>query len=135
MGRHRDRLHRSRSLLPDGEVAWVRRLEARDAAAVLAQQARLSGSDRHLRFLGVAKPAELSSKLSRGFDAGHTAVWCFLPFYLAGVACYDILPRPTEAEVALVVDGRTPAFGVAALLLDQLVISAERRESGSSSPM
>lgn len=117
-----------RALLPDGEVAWVRRLEARDAAAVLALRARLSGRDRHLRFfgLGVAGLAELSTQLSHGSGVGHTAVGCFLHSRLAGVARYDILADPAEAEVALAVDGHGPTLGVATLLLEQLVVSAEQ---------
>ncbi|ADJ47332.1 hypothetical protein AMES_5507 [Amycolatopsis mediterranei S699] len=118
----------ARALLPDGEVAWVRELEARDAAAVLALRARLSGRhDRHLRFfgLGVAGLAELSTQLSHSSGVGHTAVGCFLHSRLAGVARYDILADPAEAAVALVVDGHGPTLGVAALLLEQLVVSAE----------
>ena len=116
-----------RALLPDGEVAWVRRLEACDAAAVLALRARLSGRDRHVRFfgLGVAGLAELSTQLSHSSGVGHTAVGCFLHSRLAGVARYDILADPAEAEVALVVDGHGPTLGVATLLLEQLVVSAE----------
>ena len=117
-----------RALLPDGEVAWVRRLEACDAAAVLALRARLSGRhDRHLRFfgLGVAGLAELSTQLSHSSGVGHTAVGCFLHSRLAGVARYDILADPTEAQVALVVDGHGPTLGIAALLLEQLAVSAE----------
>ncbi|UOX90487.1 GNAT family N-acetyltransferase [Amycolatopsis sp. FBCC-B4732] len=116
-----------RALLPDGEVAWVRTLEARDAAAVLALRARVSGRDRHLRFfgLGVAGLAELSTQLSRGSGVGHTAVGCFLHSRLVGIARYDILTDPAEAQVALAVDGHGPTLGVAALLLEQLVVSAE----------
>ena len=116
-----------RVLLPDGEVAWVRRLEAGDAAAVLALRTRLSGRDRHLRFfgLGAAGLAELSTQLSHSSGVGHTAVGCFVHSRLAGVARYDILADPAEAEVALVVDGHGPTLGVAAVLLEQLVVSAE----------
>lgn len=116
-----------RALLPDGEVAWVRRLEAHDTAAVLALRARLSGLDRHLMFfgLGVAGLAELSTQLSHSSGVGHTAVGCFVHSRLAGVARYDVLADPAEAEVALVVDGHGPVLGVAALLLEQLVVSAE----------
>ncbi|WP_206797655.1 GNAT family N-acetyltransferase [Amycolatopsis sp. MtRt-6] len=114
-------------LLPDGEAAWVRKLEAGDAAAVLALRARLSGRDRHVRFfgLGVAGLAELSTQLSHSSGVGHTAVGCFVHSRLAGVARYDILADPAEAAVALVVDGHGPTLGVAALLLEQLVVSAE----------
>ncbi|MEV4049732.1 GNAT family N-acetyltransferase [Amycolatopsis sp. NPDC049688] len=120
----------ARALLPDGEVAWVRELEARDAAAVLALRARLSGRhDRHLMFfgLGVAGLAELSAQLSHSSGVGHTAMGCFLHSRLAGVARYDILADSAEAAVALVVDGHGPTLGVAALLLEQLVVSAEHQ--------
>jgi hypothetical protein len=117
----------ARVLLPDGEIAWVRRLEACDAAAILALRARLSGGDRHLRFfgLGVAGLAELATQLGHSSGVGHTAVGCFLHSRLAGVARYDILADPAEAAVALVVDGHGPTIGVATLLLEQLVVSAE----------
>jgi hypothetical protein len=117
----------ARVLLPDGEVAWVRKLEARDAAAVLALRTRLSGRDRHQRFfgLGVAGLAELSTQLSHSSGVGHTAVGCFLHSRLAGVARYDILADADEAAVALAVDGHGPTLGVATLLLEQLVVSAE----------
>jgi GNAT superfamily N-acetyltransferase len=116
-----------RSLLPDGEVAWVRKLEAGDAAAVLALRTRLSGRDRHLRFfgLGVAALAELAAQLSHSSGVGHTAVGCFLHSRLAGVARYDILADAGEAAVALAVDGHGPTLGVATLLLEQLVVAAE----------
>ena len=66
------------ALLPDGEVAWVRKLEACDGAAVLALRARLSGRDRHLTFfgLGVAGLAELSTQLSHNSGVEHNAVEC-----------------------------------------------------------
>jgi hypothetical protein len=115
-------------ILPDGEVAWVRRLDAGDAAAVRALRDRFSGSDRHLWFFGVdtTRLTELASQLSGGRGAGHTAVGCFRPSGLAGVACYDVLPDSAEAEVMLVVGERSaPALGIASLLLDQLVVSAQ----------
>jgi GNAT superfamily N-acetyltransferase len=117
----------TRALLPDGEIAWVRKLEASDAQAVLALRARLAGRDRHLRFfgLGVAGLAELATQLSHNSGVGHTAVGCFLHSRLAGIACYDILADPAEAAVALVVDGGARTLGVAVLLLEQLVVSAE----------
>jgi len=116
-----------RALLPDGEIAWVRKLEAGDAAAVLALRARLSGHDRHPRFfgLGAAELTELAGQLSRNTGVGHTAVGCFLNSRLAGLARYDILADPAEAAVALVIDGGARALGVATLLLEQLVVSAE----------
>lgn len=117
----------ARALLPDGEIAWVRRLEACDAAAVRALRDRLAGPDRHLRCfgLGVAGLAELATQLAGGSGVGHTAMGCFLRSRLTGVARYDILADPAEAGVALVVDGHAPALGVATLLLEQLVVSAE----------
>ncbi|MFG1646658.1 GNAT family N-acetyltransferase [Amycolatopsis sp. NPDC049252] len=116
-----------RILLPDGEVAWVRGLAAADTAAVLALRNRLAERDRHLSFfgLGVGGLAALATRLSHGAGVGHTAVGCFVHSRLAGVACYDILADSAEAEVALVVDGRTEALGVATLLLDQLAVIAE----------
>ncbi|WP_328457153.1 MULTISPECIES: GNAT family N-acetyltransferase [unclassified Amycolatopsis] len=117
----------ARALLPDGEIAWVRRLEAGDTADVLALRNRLAGRDRHLGFFGIgaAGLTELATQLSRSSGVGHTAMGCFLHSRLAGIARYDILTDAAEAELALVVDGGTRALGVATLLLEQLVVSAE----------
>jgi GNAT superfamily N-acetyltransferase len=116
-----------RALLPDGEMAWVRKLEARDTAAVLALRARLADRDRHLRFFGIGATGltGLATQLSRNAGVGHTAMGCFVRSRLAGIARYDILTDSAEAEVALVVDGGARVLGVASLLLEQLVVSAE----------
>ncbi|UOZ03154.1 GNAT family N-acetyltransferase [Amycolatopsis sp. WQ 127309] len=117
----------ARALLPDGEIAWVRKLEAADTAAVLALRARLADRDRHLRFFGLGATGltGLAAQLSRNAGVGHTAMGCFLHSRLAGVARYDILADSAEAAVVLVVDGGARALGVATLLLEQLVVAAE----------
>ncbi len=115
-----------KALLSDGEVAWVRRLRPGDVLAVLALHARLSGRVRYFWFfgLGVARLGKLATQLAEDSGVGQTAVGCFVHDRLVGVARYEILADPTQAEIALVVDSRTRTLGVATLLLEQLVISA-----------
>jgi hypothetical protein len=54
---------------------------------------------------------------------------------LVGVAQYEIVDDPAEAEISLIVDGRTSTLGVATLLLEQLVFAAEHEGCGLSAPM
>ncbi len=117
-----------KALLSDGEVAWVRRLDPGDVVAVLALHARLSGRDRYFWFfgLGTARLGRLAMELAQDSGVGHTAVGCFVHNRLVGVARYEVQSDPAEAEFALVVDSRTRTYGVATLLLEQLVVSAGR---------
>lgn len=115
-----------KAVLSDGEVAWVRRLDPGDVVAVLALHARMSGRDRYFWFfgLGTARLSKLAMQLAEDSGVGRTAVGCFVHNRLVGVARYEVLPDPAEAEIALVVDSRTRTYGVATLLLEQLVVSA-----------
>ena len=110
-------------LLSDGEVAWVRRLRPGDVAAVRALHTRLSDRDRYYRFfgLGLAGLAKLAAHLSDDSGGGHVALGCFLHDRLVGVAQYEVLAAPAEAEIALVVDAHHRTHGVATLLLEHLV--------------
>jgi hypothetical protein len=116
-----------KALLADGEIAWVRRLDAGDITELQALRARLFGRDRYLRFfeVGVLEPAELATRLATRSGVGPTAVGCFRHTRLVGVAQYEIVDDPAEAEISLIVDGRTSTLGVATLLLEQLVFAAE----------
>jgi GNAT superfamily N-acetyltransferase len=119
----------ARVLLSDGEVAWVRGLHPADAAAVRALHAHLSDRDRYYRFfgLGPAGSAKLAAHLSDDSGTGHGALGCFLHDRLVGVAQYEVLEDPAEAEIALVVDAPTRTHGVATLLLEQLIDVAGRK--------
>jgi len=82
----------------------VRRVAHGDVTTVPALHARLSGSDRYRRFfrLGVAGPTELAASLSDTPGIGHPVVGCFVHNRLVGVARYEVLTDPAEAEIALV---------------------------------
>ncbi|MDX3187707.1 GNAT family N-acetyltransferase [Streptomyces sp. MN03-5084-2B] len=110
-------------LLSDGEVAWVRGLHPADVPAVRALHVHLSDRDRYYRFfgLGPAGAAKLAAHLSDDSGTGHGALGCFLHDRLVGVAQYEVLEDPDEAEIALVVDAPTRAHGVATLLLEHLI--------------
>ncbi|WP_328611345.1 GNAT family N-acetyltransferase [Amycolatopsis sp. NBC_00345] len=110
-------------LLPDGVLAWARRLRPGDVTAVMALRSRLTGHD-HSFALGATRLTELATQLTHSSGIGHTAVGCFVHSRLIGVARYDVLADPAMAEVALVVDDRVPALGVSTILLEQLVVAA-----------
>ncbi len=116
-----------KALLADGEIAWVRSLDSGDITEVQALRTRLSGQDQYRRFfgLGVMELAGLATRLATRSGVGPTAVGCFQHARLVGVAQYEVVDDPAEAEISLVVDSRTPTLGVATLLLQQLVFSAE----------
>lgn len=116
------------AVLTDGEVVVVRRLHPADAADVLALHGRMSEHDRYLRFfgLGTALPARFAARIAAGFDTGGAGVGCFRRGVLIGIAQYEVLGDPTEAEIALVVDGEAQSHGVATLLLEHLVVVGRR---------
>ncbi|WP_409179613.1 GNAT family N-acetyltransferase [Amycolatopsis sp. VS8301801F10] len=116
-----------KALLADGEIVWVRGLEPGDITEVQSLRTRLSGRDRGLRFFGLGDTglAGLAKRLSARSGVGPTSVGCFRNARLVGVAQYEIVDDPAEAEVSLIVDRRAPALGVATLLLAQLIFSAE----------
>jgi RimJ/RimL family protein N-acetyltransferase len=113
----------TRVVLADGELAMVRRLHPGDAAEVLALHTRMNDTDRCFRFFG-SGPAQLddfAARLSADTGTGHVGVGCFLGAELIGVAQYEVLADPVDAEIAVVVDGAVRAHGVATLLLEHLV--------------
>jgi GNAT superfamily N-acetyltransferase len=109
-------------------VVVVRTLNPADAAEVLALHARLTGRDRHFRFFGSGPsgPDEFAARVSDDSGPGHAEVGCFLRGALIGVAHYEVLADPTEAEMGLVVDGEVRTHGVATLLLEHLVSIGRR---------
>lgn len=116
------------AVLADGDVVVVRTLNPADAAEVLALHARLTGRDRHFRFFGSGPsgPDEFAARVSDDSGPGHAEVGCFLRGALIGVAHYEVLADPTEAEMGLVVDGEVRTHGVATLLLEHLVSIGRR---------
>jgi hypothetical protein len=69
--------------------------------------------------------AEPATRLAARSGVGPTAVGCFRHTRPVGVAQYEIVDDPAEAEISLIAESRTPALGVTTLLLEQLVFSAE----------
>ena len=111
-----------KALLTDGQVVLIRQLDAADTAAVLRLHDQLPERDRYLRFftLGVAGLAELAARLTTVDDAHRAALGAFAGEQLMGVAHYEILDDPAEAELALVVSHAVQAHGVGTLLLKHL---------------
>ncbi|MCP2261234.1 Acyl-CoA synthetase (NDP forming) [Streptoalloteichus tenebrarius] len=118
-----------RAVLADGRVAVVRRLGPPDRAELTRLHAELPERDQFLRFFTI-RPVGLDAMLARlvePADAQRLALGAFLDERLVGVAHFDVLADPTEAEVALVVDHRQQAHGVGTLLLEHLASAARER--------
>ncbi|MEC3981676.1 bifunctional acetate--CoA ligase family protein/GNAT family N-acetyltransferase [Amycolatopsis sp. H20-H5] len=111
------------ALLADGQVVTVRPLTEADTGAVLALHQGLGERDRYLRFFTL-HPIELP-ELAATIAAGPS-VGAFVGSRLAGIANYQPLADPVDAEVALVVDRTVQAHGVGTLLLEHLVSIARR---------
>jgi acyl-CoA synthetase (NDP forming)/GNAT superfamily N-acetyltransferase len=117
------------ALLSDGRIALIRQLDASDTAVVLRLHEQLPERDRYLRFftLGSAHLAAFATRLTTTDDAHQGALGAFVDGELIGVAHYEVLDDPAEAEVALVVNHAIQARGVGTLLLEHLVSLARER--------
>ncbi len=104
--------------LGPGDLGQLRRLHC-----------ELPERDRYLRFF-TARPTGVDLLLQRLVESGDVrrlALGAFLEGALAGVAHYEALPDPSDAEVALVVDHRQQAHGLGTLLLEHLASAARAR--------
>jgi hypothetical protein len=101
--------------LTDGRIVSIRQLDASDTPAVLRLHEQLPEHDRYLRFftLGSAHLAAFATRLTTPDDAHRGALGTFSDGELLGVAHYEVLDDPAEAEVALVVNHAIQAHGVA----------------------
>lgn len=119
----------TRALLTDGRVVLIRRLAASDVTAVVRLHEQLPERDRYLRFftLGTAQLAAFAAQLTTPDDAHRGALGAFVGEELVGVAHYEVLDDPAEAEVALVVNHAMQTHGVGTLLLEHLVSLARER--------
>jgi acyl-CoA synthetase (NDP forming)/GNAT superfamily N-acetyltransferase len=117
------------ALLTDDRVASIRRLNGSDTTAVLRLHEQLPEHDRYLRFftLGRADLAAFVERLTTVDDAHRGALGAFAGGELVGVAHYEVLDDPAEAEIALVVGHNVQAHGVGTLLLEHLVSLARDR--------
>lgn len=116
-------MHGRRAVLADGQVVVVRALGPDDRDAVLALHQGLDERDRYFRFFGPMPPRVIDLVLGivAPTDARHASMGAFLGSVLLGVAHYEVLADPTEAEVALAVSGTVQAHGVGTLVLEHLV--------------
>ncbi|GAA5152278.1 MULTISPECIES: bifunctional GNAT family N-acetyltransferase/acetate--CoA ligase family protein [Amycolatopsis] len=116
------------AVLADGEVVFVRPLHPPDTAAVLALHEGLGDRDRYLRFFGLPSGLDrLCAQIAGEAGPRHAAVGAFRRERLIGVAHFEVSADPTEAEVALAVDGRAQAHGVGTLLLEHLASLARNQ--------
>ncbi|MGH4009104.1 MAG: GNAT family N-acetyltransferase [Pseudonocardiaceae bacterium] len=118
-----------RALLTDGRIIWIRGLTTSDVTAVIRLHEQLPERDRYLRFftLGPARLAAFAARLTTADDAHRGALGAFAGEELVGVAHYEVLDDPIEADVALVVNHAVQARGVGTLLLEHLGSLARNR--------
>jgi acyl-CoA synthetase (NDP forming)/GNAT superfamily N-acetyltransferase len=118
----------ARALLVDGTVAFVRRLRPEDAAEVRALHENLSEQDTYLRFFTLRPPhLDRFAEHVATEDVRHATLGAYVHGHLVGVATYEVVVDPAEAEVALVVDHQRQTHGVGTLLLEHLASLARRR--------
>jgi acyl-CoA synthetase (NDP forming)/GNAT superfamily N-acetyltransferase len=119
----------TRALLADGRVAAIRPLGPDDGAALARLHRELPERDRYLRFFTPYLPPTLDRlvrQMATG-DAHRLGLGAFLGDTLVGVAHFEVLAEPDEAEVALAVDHVQQAHGVGTLLLEHLASAARER--------
>jgi len=119
----------TRALLIDGSVATIRPLRPADTEQLSRLHAGLPERDRYLRFFSPALPSgheDLVRRMASG-DAHRMALGAFLGEVLVGVANFEVLADPADAEVALAVDHSRQAHGVGTLLLEHLASAARAR--------
>jgi acyl-CoA synthetase (NDP forming)/GNAT superfamily N-acetyltransferase len=111
-----------RAVLADGRLVLVRPLGPQDQDAVLRLHEGLDERDRYFRFFGPIPPRlhDLVFGMTAPVDARRGSVGVFRGTELLGVAHYEALADPTEAEVAVAVTGSAQAHGVGTLLLEHL---------------
>jgi acyl-CoA synthetase (NDP forming)/GNAT superfamily N-acetyltransferase len=118
-----------RVILADGRIAHIRPLGPDDRDAVLRLHRGLPERDRYLRFF-TTSPAGFEPVLDRIVQPGDVhrlTLGGFLDDELVGVAHFEVLADPSEAEIALVVDHRHQARGLGTLLLEHLASAARQR--------
>jgi acyl-CoA synthetase (NDP forming)/GNAT superfamily N-acetyltransferase len=120
----------SRALLADGRIVTIRPLGRDDTEQLLRLHTSLPERDRYLRFFTTFLPPNFGALVRRMVatdDAHRSGLGAFFGDVLVGVAHFEVLADPVEAEVALAVDHRQQAHGVGTLLLEHLASAARGR--------
>lgn len=109
------------SRLLDGRVISLRRINSKDAEAVVALHQQLSDHDRYFRFFTL-HPAHLDELVREMIEPqdGQYALGAFEGDRLLGVANYTVCGDPTAADIAIVVAHEDHSLGVGTALLRRL---------------
>lgn len=107
--------------LLNGRPISLRRIDSKDAEAVVALHQQLSDHDRYFRFFTL-HPAHLDQLVRKLIDAkdGQYALGAFEGDRLLGVANYAVCADPTAAEIAIVVAHDHHSLGIGTALLKRL---------------
>ena len=114
------------ALLSDSGIVRIRSARSDDVAALRAMYERLSPDTLYLRFFTVsaALAGEDVDRLTRPADGGHHSLVAEIRGEIVGVATYERLDDPAQAEVAFLVDDAHQGRGVGMLLLEHLATVA-----------
>jgi RimJ/RimL family protein N-acetyltransferase len=119
-----------RAFLRDGTSVRVRAMRETDRARLVRFHERLSDETTYLRFFSVhphLSPGEVAW-FTQVDHRGREAIVATVSGEIVGVARFDRLDDPAEAEVAFVVEDAWQGRGLGSLLFHQLV--ARAREVG-----
>jgi acyl-CoA synthetase (NDP forming)/RimJ/RimL family protein N-acetyltransferase len=117
------------ALLTDGSTVEIRPAGPQDSGAVREMHAALSPENAYLRFFSLSpvNAEREAQRVCREPGPDHTALLAWLGDDLVGVASYEVMPKPGQAEIAFAVPDRLHGRGVATLLLEHLVSIARQR--------
>jgi acyl-CoA synthetase (NDP forming)/GNAT superfamily N-acetyltransferase len=116
------------ALLSDTGIVRIRSARRADAEALAAMYERVSPDSLYLRFFTMSRTllGQDIDRLTRPPDGEHYSLVAEIRGELVGVATYERLDDPGEAEVAFIVDDRYQGRGVGMLLLEHLATVATR---------
>jgi acetyl coenzyme A synthetase (ADP forming)-like protein len=116
-------------VLSDGGTVRVRPIRATDAPGWMAFYSRLSPDSVYRRFFS-AKPNPTAAEVARFTKVDYddrVALVAELSGHLIGIARYDRLDAPHDAEVAFVVSDEHQGRGIGTMLLEHLAAAARER--------
>ncbi|HET7017173.1 MAG TPA: GNAT family N-acetyltransferase [Streptosporangiaceae bacterium] len=116
--------------MTDGGTVRIRPAMPEDAEVVRKLHAAMSPDNNYLRFFSLSplNAEREAQRICRDPAPDHLALLAWSAGSLVGVASYEVLDDPHQAEVAFSVSDRMHGHGIATLLLDHLVSVARQHQ-------
>src|SRR5512142_3362654 len=114
------------TVLIDGGLMHLRPVRPEDEAALLKLHEHLSERSFYLRFFTVSPAAApwFVHRVMRAPAADHAALVAEVNGQVVGLAAYERLDDPRDADLSIVVDDRQQGRGIGTLLREHLVAEA-----------